>query len=58
MLLAKALGMGILPAVPEVSVTRLNAIRLEEHAHLCPGSIEEAKIKVILGKMSGMGILS
>jgi hypothetical protein len=39
-------------------VTRLDAIRLEELALLCLGSIEEAKIKVILGKMAGVSKLS
>jgi hypothetical protein len=58
LLLTKALGTGILCAVPEVSVTRLDAIRLEELALLCLGSIEEAKIKVILGKMTGVSKLS
>ena len=53
LLLTRALGTGILRAVPEVSVTRLDAIRLEELSLLCLGSIEEAKIKVILGKMIG-----
>jgi hypothetical protein len=50
-LLVKALGNDILYAVPEVSVTRLDAIRLEELALLCAGSIEEAKVKMILSRM-------
>ncbi len=57
LLLTDALGTDILSAVPEVSVTRLDPIRLEELALLCLGSIEEAKIKVILAKMSAMGSL-
>jgi hypothetical protein len=44
--------------VPEVSVTRLDAIRLEELALLFLGSIEEAKVKVILRKMTGVSKLS
>jgi hypothetical protein len=52
-LLVKALGNDILYAVPEVSVTRLDAIRLEELALLCTGSIEEVKVKRILSKMTG-----
>ncbi len=55
--LTDALGTSIFNAVPEVSVTRLDPIRLEELALLCLGSIEEAKIKVILAKMSAMGSL-
>jgi hypothetical protein len=51
-LLVKALGNDILYAVPEVSVTRLDAIRLEELALLCAGSIEEAKVKMILSRMT------
>jgi hypothetical protein len=50
--LVKALGNDILYAVPEVSVTRLDAIRLEELALLCAGSIEEAKVKMILSRMT------
>jgi hypothetical protein len=38
-------------------VTRLDTIKLEELALICLGSIEEAKMKVILGKMAGMSNL-
>jgi hypothetical protein len=51
-LLVKALGNDIFYAVPEVSVTRLDAIRLEELALLCAGSIEKAKVKIIVSRMT------
>jgi hypothetical protein len=48
----------LLTKAPEVAVTRLDAIRLEELALLCLGSIQEARVKVILGKMAGIRNLS
>ena len=50
-LLVKVFGVNVLYAVPEVSVSRLDAVKLEDLVQLGSGSIEGVKVKRILQKM-------
>jgi hypothetical protein len=49
-------GATILSAVPEVSVTQLDGVRLEELSLWSTGSVEMSKIKMIIGHMAGVEV--
>ena len=52
LLLVKAFGENVLHAVPEVSVTRLESVKLEDLRKLVTGSVEANKVKRILARMT------
>jgi hypothetical protein len=52
LLLVKAFGENILHAVPEVSVARLDSVKLEDLTKLVTGSVEANKVKRILARMT------
>jgi hypothetical protein len=49
-------GVTILNAVPEVCVTQLDCVRLEELSLWSTGSVEMSKIKMIIGHMAGVEV--
>jgi hypothetical protein len=52
LLLVKTFGEDILHAVPEVSVTRLDPVKLEDLTKLATGSVEANKIEKLLARMT------
>jgi hypothetical protein len=52
LLLVKLFGKKILHAVPEVSVTRLEPVKLEDLTKPATGSVETSRVKRILARMA------
>jgi hypothetical protein len=52
LLLVKIFRENILHAVPEVSVTRLDSVKLEDLTKLVTGLVETNKVKRILARMT------
>jgi hypothetical protein len=52
LLLVRTFGENVLHAVPEVSVIRLDSVKLEDLTKLVTGSVEANKVKRILARMT------
>ena len=52
-LLVQVFGQSILDFVPEISVSRMDGIRLEDLAKLQAGSIEAKRVQRIMAKIRG-----